>query len=330
MLLRLFAMILLFSAVIAPIALAQPRTREDEARALQYANRQRDIARQRAQQFEVQASVAHTDAERAAAAKAAAAAKVQAAEADLAAAESRVALIEQLRADQRARLAGRQGSIIQLTAALETMARRPPALALVQPGSIRDLVHVRALFSTTLPIVRERTEELRAEVARGANLRLQADRAIAVLDDRKQGLEAGRAQLAATERASRQRAGELERSAMAEGDRVMALGEDADDIRELMGELDRQAEIRADLIELPGPRLRPARPGEATPPQRSASRDAGERPPYRLPVMGEVVAGPGRGLRGRDTLARTDHRHPARRAGHRADRRTYHLCRRFP
>lgn len=293
MILRLLAMIALFSAAIAPLALAQPRTREDEARALQEANRQRDIARERAAQFEAQAGAAETEAERAAAAEAAAAAQVQAAEADLAAAESRVALIEQLRAEQRARLAERQGAIIQLTAALQTMARRPPALALVQPGSIRDLVHVRALFSTTLPIVRERTAGLRAEVARGATLRLQADRAIAVLENRRQGLETQRTQLAAIETASRRRASRLERSAMLETDRVMALGEDAADIRELLLELDRQAAVRAELIELPGPRLRPTRPGEARPPRRAASRGESDRPPYRLPVMGEVVAGLG-------------------------------------
>lgn len=293
MILRLLAMIALFSTVIAPLALAQPRTREDEARTLQEANRQRDIARQRAAQFEQQAAAAETEAERAAAAEAAAAAEVQAAEADLAAAESRIALIEQLRAEQRARLAERQGAIIQLTAALQTMARRPPVLALVQPGSIRDLVHVRALFATTLPIVSERTADLRAEVARGANLRLQADRAIAVLEDRQQGLESRREQLAAIEAASRLRAQQLERSAMVETDRVMALGEEAADIRELMAELDRQAAVRAELAELPGPRLRPTRPGEARPPRRAASRSDSDRPAYRLPVMGELVEGLG-------------------------------------
>lgn len=293
MILRLLAMILVFSAVIAPLALAQLRTQEDQARALQDANRQRDIARQRAEQFQQQAEAAETAAERAEAAEAAAAAQVQAAEADLAAAENRVALIELLRAEQRAKLAERQGSIIQLTAALQTMARRPPALALVQPGSIRDLVHVRALFSTTLPVVRERTADLRAEVARGANLRLQADRAVAVLDNRRGALEEQREQLALVEAASRQRAQQLERSAMVENDRVMALGEDAADIRELMLELDRQAAVRAELVELPGPRMRPARPGEARPPRRAASRGESSRPPYRLPVMGEVVAGLG-------------------------------------
>jgi murein hydrolase activator len=294
MIMRLLAMITLFSAILAPFALAQPSGGASEAEALEEALRQRTIAQQRATQFEQQAENAQSRAERAAADEAAAAAQVQAAEADLTAAQSRIRLIEQLRAEQRARLAERQGTIIGLTAALQTMARRPPALALVHQGSISDLVHIRSLFSTTLPIVRERTASLRAEVVRGSNLRLQADRAVALLTQRQEDLETRRVQLAALERGSRQRAEQLERSAMLETDRVMALGEDARDIRTLMAELDRQAGVRQDLITLPGPRLRPAQPGEASAPtQRRTGNDSNRRPPYRLPVMGEVVAGLG-------------------------------------
>lgn len=293
MLIRLLAIAALFSVVLAPFALAQASDRQQEARALQEANRQRALARQRAAEFEEQAAQARNAAERAAAAEAAAAALVQAAEADLTAAQARIRLIEELRRDQRARLAERQGSIIRLTAALQTMARRPPALALVQPGSIRDLVHVRSLFATTLPIVRERTAELREEVVRGANLRLRADMAVAELRDRQQDLEERQTQFAALERNSRRTAARLARSAMLETDRVLALGEDAHDIRELMTELDRQAGVRAELAALPGPRLRPASPGEASAPRRVAGRGSDRPPPYRLPVMGELVEGLG-------------------------------------
>jgi septal ring factor EnvC (AmiA/AmiB activator) len=291
---RLLALIALFSATLAPFALAQPRTRAVEAQALQEANRQRAIARRRAEEFEQQAASASSQAERAAAAEAAAAALVQAAEADLAAAQSRIRLIEQLRAEQRARLADRQGAIIGLTAALQTMARRPPALALVQPGSIDDLVHIRSLFATTLPIVRERTASLREEVVRGSNLRLQADRAVAVLARRQDDLEDQQGQLADVAQNSRQRAGQLARSALMEGDRVLSFGEEAQDIRTLLEEMDRQSGVREQLAELPGPRLRPAQPGEAeAPPPQTARNQSNRRPPYRLPVMGEVVEGLG-------------------------------------
>lgn len=294
MIIRILAMFALFSALLAPFALAQPDSENSEAEALEEALRQRTIAQQRAEQFQDRAENAESQAERTAAEQAAAAAEVQAAEADLTAAQNRIALIERLRVEQRAQLAERQGTIIGLTAALQTMARRPPALALVHQGSITDLVHIRSLFSTTLPAVRERTAALRAEVARGANLRLQADRAVALLEGRQSELEDRRIQLAELEDGQRTQAAQLEQSAMIESDRVLALGEDARDIRSLMEEMDRQAEIRADLIELPGPRLRPAQPGEARAPALQASRNSSNRrPPYRLPVMGEVVEGLG-------------------------------------
>ena len=63
------------------------------------------------------------------------AARIQAAEAEITAAETRASrIVERSCAPQRARLAERQGPLVRLTAALQTLARRPPALALVQPG----------------------------------------------------------------------------------------------------------------------------------------------------------------------------------------------------
>ena len=244
-------------------------------------------------QFEAEARRARSEAERAEANEAAAAAQVQAAEADLTAAQSRIRLIERLRAEQRARLAGQQGEIIQLTAALQALARRPPALALIQPGSFRDIAHLRSLLDTTLPIVRERTADLETEVARGANLRLQADRAVAVLEERKQGLERRRVELAQLEQQTRERADDLTSTALTESDRVIALGEEVRDIRTLMTELDRQAEIRESLASLSGPRLRPNSPDEAEAPAQQTARRNNRRPPYRLPVMGEVIEGLG-------------------------------------
>src|SRR3546814_19992181 len=100
-----------------------------------------------------------------------------------------------MRADQRARLAERQGPVIRLTAALQMMARRPPALALVQPGSLDDAVHVRALLASTLPVIRARTAALREEVEAGNQLRDQAALAKAALVDSRAELKAERVAL---------------------------------------------------------------------------------------------------------------------------------------
>src|SRR3546814_5243155 len=78
---------------------------------------------------------------------AALAARVQQSEAALTAAEARVAVVDQTIASQRRELAERHGRIVNLLAALESMSRRPPVLALIQPGSVRDTARVELLRS---------------------------------------------------------------------------------------------------------------------------------------------------------------------------------------
>ena len=147
---------------------------EGDAGALLAAKREADEATRRSQQLEQQAAQATNEAARARAEAAALAARIEAAEADISAAEARVRIIAVLAAQQRARLAEKQAPLVRLTAALQTMARRPPALALVQPGSVDDVVHIRSLLASTLPVVRARTAALRYEVERGEQLRRQA------------------------------------------------------------------------------------------------------------------------------------------------------------
>ena len=284
-----------FSLIVpALLAFATPSTGQTpnpEANALAEARRQAVMAGERSGQLEAQAARASADAVRARAAAAAVAARIQAAEADIALAHARIRMIEGLRARQRARLAARQGPIVRLVAALQTMARRPPALVLVQPGSLTDLVHVRSLLATTLPIVQARTAGLRAEVEAGNRLRREADRAVATLRAGQKQLQARRLELAKLEVAHRRRSQRFVDAAMFEQDRAISLGEQARDIVDLMRNLDLQSEQRDRLAELPGPLLRPALPGQArTPVQRVASRNE-RRPAYRLPVVGRLVTG---------------------------------------
>ena len=296
-------------ALIANAAVSQ--TIHDEAAQLTEARRQAVVAEQRSTALEVQAVRASNDAARARAEQAAVAARIQAAEADIAAAHARIRMIETLRARQRARLAERQAPIARLVAALQMMARRPPALALVQPGSLSDLVHVRSLLASTLPVIRERTAGLRAEVEEGNRLRRQADLAVATLVAGQRRLEGQRIELAKLEAAHRRRSQNLVDSAMFEQDRAIALGEQVRDIVDLMRELGDQAQLREQLASLPGPLLRPATPGQAAAPIREAAVRQAGRPPYRLPVVGRLVSGMGElsesGVRTRGlTLATAD------------------------
>lgn len=280
---RLLALALLLPFAFAGgWALAQDGGAPSDAQSLVVARRQSDEAQRRSALLERQAAQAGSEAERARASSASLAARIEAAEADLTAAEARIRLIEDLRRQQRARLAEKQAPLIRLTAALQTMARRPPALALVQPGSLDDVVHVRALLATALPEVRARTTGLRAEVARGDALRRDAEVAVAALRTSRADLRQRRLALARFEEKQRARSQSLMESAANEGERAVAFGEQARELATLEDTRHFQSQLRASLSQLPGPVPRPVNP-----PLKPARRA------YILPVEGRLVTGTG-------------------------------------
>ena len=270
------------AALAAGVAGAQAR--QDEAAALLLAKSQAEEAIRRSQQLDREAARATDEAAKARAAASAVAARIEAAEAELTAAETRIRIVEALRAQQRARLAERQEPVARLTAALQTMARRPPALALVQPGSIDEVVRVRSLLASTLPVIRARTAGLREEIRAGNALRQQAEAARAALIAGQEELRKQRIAFARLEAQQRRRSEALATSALFESDRALALGEEARDLAALMGTREYQARLRASLSELPGPLPRPGSGGETEP-------AGGTR--YRLPVAGRLVRGTG-------------------------------------
>ena len=256
------------------------------------AKAQSAAAQARAERLEAAAAAERDEARKARTQEAAVAARIQRAEADIAAAQARITIIRRLLDQQRGRLAEKQGPIVRLMAALQSLARRPALISLVQPGSVNDLVHVRAVLGTVLPLVKARTADVRADLAN--TRRLQAGAALAVqnLGTSRARLEAERLVLTRLEAEHRLKSRVLGRDALFESDRAIALGERARDIVDLMDQLGNQAETRAALEALPGPLPRPPKPGEAPSPIDTLawSRDS---PPYRLPVNGRVVTGLG-------------------------------------
>jgi murein hydrolase activator len=264
-----------------------------EQRELQTAKVQAAAAEARAKVLEDKAAAESNEADQARAQSAAVAARIQSAEADITAAEARIRLIERLRSEQRQRLAAKQEPAVRLVAALQMMARRPPALALVQPGSTTDLVHVRSIMATLLPVIRARTAGLRADIAEGKKLRADADRALAILAAGQKVLEGKRAELVQLAAVHRQASTRLTSTAMVEQDRAIALGEKARDIVDLIDQLGVAAATREELESLPGPLLRPARPGDAQISPVADVQSGSAAPPYRLPVAGTLVTGLG-------------------------------------
>ena len=229
---------------------------------------------------------AGTEAERARAKAQALALQVQAAQSDIAAAQARIRLIASLQQIARAKIADKQGPILHLTAALQTMARRPPALAIAQPGSIDDIVHIRLLLADTLPVIQARTAGLRADLDRQTQLRSDAERAIAALGASQKLLTQRQQQLAQLEQTAIRKSQRLAEQAADEQQRALGLGEEARDAADRMQSAEDAGDIRARLERLPGPDMRPAGTGDAMPASGGTAR-------YRLPVPGTVDTGYG-------------------------------------
>ena len=92
--------------------------------------------------------------------QAASAQNIEAAEARITAADMQLRLASAYVAVHRQLLAGEQRPVSSLLAGLAVMGRRPPLLAIADQGSADELVKVRILLDSTLPVIRARTAKL--------------------------------------------------------------------------------------------------------------------------------------------------------------------------
>lgn len=263
------------------------------------ARRESDAARRRAEKLEAKARQVSEQAEKTARETAAIAARIQQTEAAIAAQKAQVRLIALERIDLRERLAEKQAPLARLTGSLQRLSRRPPLLAVLRPGSVRDAVYLRALMDTMLPEVERRTRGLRAEIERGRALEQQARAAGHQLAQIEGEMRQRRQALAVLE--SRQRLAGRAASGIAarEGERAVALAEKARDLSDLVDRMGEQGALREQLAALPGPIMRPPRPEEARVigaaqfvpvPEGLAS--------YMLPATGRLLTGFGEVLPG--------------------------------
>jgi septal ring factor EnvC (AmiA/AmiB activator) len=262
---------------------AQSQTLPDQRQRLATAKRDAAVASRKAEALARNAAAERNAADKARAEEAALAARVTAAEANLSAAQARQAIVARLLADRQAELGAQQAPVARLLAALTSLARRPTVVAIAQPGSVDDLVHVRAVLGGALPVVRARTDAVRTQISRTRALQNDALLAAAALRQGRARLEADRIALAQLEAKHRQRAQALGRGAMSESDRALALGERARDLVDLADEGDVAQATAADLAGLAGPLPRPLAPGAVPPPPVAGV--------YRLPVRGRLVTG---------------------------------------
>jgi septal ring factor EnvC (AmiA/AmiB activator) len=250
----------------AATALAAPAL--DPRERLAGAKAEAVAARQRAAFYQAQVKLASDGAERARRAQSVAAARVQATEAEVAAAEARLELLRARQQERARRLAERQRPIVELVAALQTMARRPAAAALVQPGSLNDAVHLRAVLATMAPAIRTRTAALRSDLAAAGTARAEAERGVLALRQRRQEAAGEAQRLASLEAQQRQLLASATSTARQEAGRASELAQSSRSLETFVRQLDRSRR-RGRLLNAE------ARPGLA----------------YRLPAAGPVLAG---------------------------------------
>ncbi|GGB90010.1 membrane protein [Novosphingobium endophyticum] len=256
------------------------------------ARRESEAARQRAEKLEKQARNVTRQAEKTAHEAAAVAARIQQTEALIAAQTAKVQLIASQRAELRALLAERQAPLARLTGSLQRLTRRPPLLALLRPGSVRDAVYMRALLDRMLPEVERRTASLRGEIERGRTLERHAQAAAEDLRQAQAQMRERRAKLATIESAQRLASRKASGIAARESTRALAFAEKARDLGDLVEEIDRQGALRRELAALPGPIMRPPKPEEARVIAASQFVPPPEGlPTYILPVTGRIVTG---------------------------------------
>ena len=268
-------------------------TAEDAQAALSRAQAQGAEARSRAEVLEAGAATATAAADRTAQEAAALAARVQEAEAQIAANTAQLRLIGQDQARLRSELAQKQRPLIELTAALQRLSRRPPLLSLLRPGSLREAVYLRAVLETLLPEVARRTAGLHQAIARGQALAAQAQRASAAFRAGQTELARRRTELGVIEERQRLASVQASGAANRESERALALSEQARDLTGLVNDLAQAGAVRDQLAALPGPILRPAQPQAApAPSDQSPSPVATDAPTrYLLPVAGRLISG---------------------------------------
>lgn len=133
--------------------------------------------------------------------------------------------------------------------------------------------------------MRARTAGLRADLDRTRKLRADAVLAARSLTDGRRRLETNRIALARLEAQHRLKSQDLSRSALAESDRAIGLGERARDLVDDMQVTTNAAQTAQALAALPGPLPRPGGAGETALSWTTATA------PWRVPVTGRLTVG---------------------------------------
>ena len=227
---RAAALALLACPLIASSGFAE-QARDPLGSALQQARAEQAAAEAQTARLETAASQARGEADQLRARQAAAAQAIEAAEARITAADMQFRLASAYVAEHRERLAHDQQPVSSLLAGLAMMARRPPLIAFADGGSTDELIKVRLLLASTLPVIRNRTSRLSAELRQGERLQNAALAARTELARSRENLASRQRTYAALEQQAVQQALASQGKALGTGDVALAAGEDVERLR---------------------------------------------------------------------------------------------------
>jgi septal ring factor EnvC (AmiA/AmiB activator) len=214
----------------------------------------------------------------------AAAQAIGAAEAGISVADGELRLVKARQQALLADLRRRQQPTAGLLAGLAMMARRPPILVLAGNGSSDELVRVRVLLDSTIPVIRARTASLSRQLAAGTALQQSAIAARDKLQRSRSQLDRRRQEFALLEQRALQDAAASSGQALDAGDTAIASGETVETLASAAANARALSVMVASLQRMEPPPPRPVSVGNqsAPPPLR-----------YMLPVEGPVTAGLG-------------------------------------
>jgi septal ring factor EnvC (AmiA/AmiB activator) len=248
--------LLLIAASMLPLAAAQSSTAGGGA-ILDFARRELAAARQETTRLEAAAARASDEAARLALERQAAASAIASAEARISLAAAELGLRRSVVANANRKLQQQQRPVAELVAALVSLERRPPLLALADRTSIDQLVRTRALLGTVIPHIKDRSRSLSAELTRARQLEEQARTAQTGLAEARSELAQRQQRFADLERKALDRSAELGAAALRSEDVAVIAGEGVERIESESARKVRARQLAARLAMLPPAPPRP-------------------------------------------------------------------------
>ena len=230
--------------------------------------------------LEQAADRAGSEAERLRARQVAAAQAIAAAEARISASEALGRLTAARLSALRERLREEQRPASALLGGLAVMAQRPPLLAIAGGAGTDEMVRVRILLDSTLPVIRRRTAALASEVDRVRQMEARLTQAREQLAAARADLQQRQRDFAALEAEALRSETGLRGQALTAGDIALSTSEDVERMASEAAQSRSARALASELAELGSAPLRPDGSTAAAPPLA-----------YRLPVSAPVVEG---------------------------------------